>query len=225
MKVCGLKHRQDVDKLKGLDLDAVGLILVPGRKRSVSWEEAKELVSRLPQKLDIVGVMMDPEPEEIMAWMSLIPLNRIQLHGEESPSLCRQIKEETGISLVKAIHLNEKGEGNPEPEEYAPWVDVVLLDSVLKGVRGGTGVSFPWMKISDYQQRWSPYGIPVWVAGGIHPDNVEKLLHTHQPAGIDVSSGTETEGRKDREKMHQLVKRVRKYDKRRSNSRTSRSLR
>ncbi|OYD09712.1 phosphoribosylanthranilate isomerase [Paludifilum halophilum] len=212
VKLCGMRRMEDIHALTGLDLDAAGLILVPGRKRTVSPGPAREMVTRLPEGVRSVGVMMDPRREEVEYWLSRVPFDMIQLHGDESPAFCRWVKETTGVSLIKVIHIGEDGDRKLYPEAYAPWTDAILLDSASRGKRGGTGLTFPWNQVSEIRRRWERFGVPVWVAGGIRPDNVGKLMDRCGPEGVDASSGVETGGRKDRRKMKALVERVRHFE-------------
>ncbi|MFC4078081.1 phosphoribosylanthranilate isomerase [Salinithrix halophila] len=211
VKICGLRRPEDVEGLAGLDLDAAGFILVPGRKRTVSMKTASDLVKRLPRGIASIGVMMDPSEEEVDRWLSAVSFDRIQLHGEESAVFCRRLKERFHLPIIKVFHIGQKGPVDT-PEEYAPWVDGVLLDSSVGDRRGGTGRPFDWEAIPTVRQQWKKVGVPVWVAGGLHPGNVGELLMRYAPDGVDTSSGVETAGKKQRDRMAQFVERVRQYD-------------
>ncbi|MDR6224495.1 phosphoribosylanthranilate isomerase [Desmospora profundinema] len=220
IKLCGLRREEDVAALYGLDVDAAGFILVPGRKRTVTPERVRQLQSLLPAGVRSVGVMMDPSVQEVESLLETVPLDEIQLHGGESPSFCRRIKEQLDITVVKVFHMEESVDGNAVPEAYAPWIGGALLDSSVGGVRGGSGKRFAWDQIPAIRERWKPLGVPLWVAGGVSADNVTALLSYH-PDGVDVSSRIETAGRKDPVLMKRLVERVRQVDQSFSSTRKS----
>lgn len=219
IKLCGFRRETDVTALGGLDVDAVGFILVPGRTRTVAPEQARRLCQALPADVQAVGVMINPSIQEVKSLLETVPLDAIQLHGEESPAFCRTLKKESQLTVIKVFHMEAAGTA-PSPEAYAPWIDVALLDSSVGGVRGGSGTRFAWEEVPAMQDRFRPLGVPVWVAGGVDGDNVTDLLH-YAPDGIDVSSGIETAGYKDPVLMRRLVERVRQVDQRNSRTRKS----
>lgn len=208
-----MRRPEDVEACGELDIDAIGLILVPNRKRTVTPKVALDLVQRLPRRIASVGVMANPTIDEVKGWLDKVPFNRIQLHGNESPELCRQIQTEIGVPIIKVIHVGEdKSEASLDAKAYAPVVDAVLLDSGAGKVKGGTGQSFAWERIPPFAEPWQKAGVPIWVAGGLHPENVAELVSRYSIAGVDTSSGVETEGNKDPVKMAQFVERVRNHD-------------
>ncbi|MFD1427757.1 phosphoribosylanthranilate isomerase [Kroppenstedtia sanguinis] len=210
VKVCGLRSPEDAEKLEGLDVTAAGLIFVPGRHRQVTPEEGAAIAAHLPRGVLKAGVFINPTQKELLSVLDQVPLDLIQLHGEESPQFCEWLKEQGQVHVVKVFHM---GESLPVSwEEYAPYIDAVLLDSSTGQKRGGTGKSFPWQWIPNEKKRWRRWELPVWVAGGLSPDNVERLLQEYAPDGVDVSGGVEMKGGKDRNKISQFVERVRQYD-------------
>lgn len=211
VKICGLRTPSDMEALQGVDLDAAGFVLVPGRRRTVQADQLKVLLRMLPPGAMAVGVMMNPSRDEVMDWFFRADLDAVQLHGEESPDLCRWIKETFSVQVIKAFTPDEAMERGIVGA-YAPWVDSVLLDSAAGGQKGGTGVRFSWERIFDLREKWNAAGRPLWVAGGLSPENVGELLIRYAPQGVDVSSGVETDGCKDREKIGSFVERVRMYD-------------
>ncbi len=208
IKLCGFRTIEDVEKIEGLAIDATGFILVPGRKRSVSREQFAELVDRVPPGVLTVGVLMNPSLAEIAEWLSLAPLKAIQLHGEEPPEFCRLVKGRFAVQVIKTFHVNEETQSPCFLREYFPWIDAALLDSSAGQTRGGTGTRFDWEQIPFFQQECRQHQVPLWVAGGLDEKNVEDLIRIHAPDGVDVSSGIESGGRKDRDKMKRFVERV-----------------
>jgi phosphoribosylanthranilate isomerase len=207
LKFCGFRNVEDVVEAARFGIDAMGFILARGRKRSVEPTLLPAMLERVPEGYWKVGVLQNPLPEELRRWHAAHPFDAFQLHGDESPALCRWVKETLGVRVIKAFSL-EKGATLPDPEPYLPWIDVLLLDGAAGGIKGGTGRSFDWNVLPVFQRFCREAGIPLWVAGGITPENVGELVTRFAPDGVDVSSGIETEGRKDTGKMRRLVERV-----------------
>jgi phosphoribosylanthranilate isomerase len=208
IKLCGFRTLEDVEMIEGFPVDAIGFILVPGRKRSVSPEQISALVDRVPSGVLTVGVLMNPSLDEIGEWLSLAPLQAIQLHGEEPPAFCRAVKERFPVRVIKTFHVDEEIKSPWSLQEYSPWIDVALLDSGAGKTRGGTGTTFDWEQISSFQKECRYFQVPLWVAGGLNEENVEGLIRAYAPDGVDVSSGIESDGKKDREKIKRFVERV-----------------
>lgn len=210
IKVCGLRTPADAEKLEGIDVSAAGMIFVPGRRRGVTAEQGAEIAAHLPPGVLRAGVFMDPTEEELVRVFEQVSLDLVQLHGEESPDFCRWVKEKLNSFVVKVFHM---GKALPAPPQaYASRIDAVLLDSSSHGMKGGTGTVFPWDAIPGEKAVWQQWKLPVWVAGGLSPSNVDQLLKKYAPEGVDVSSGVETEGIKDRNKIRGFVERVRRYE-------------
>ncbi|MDT3426808.1 phosphoribosylanthranilate isomerase [Paenibacillus forsythiae] len=217
VKICGL---QDVEVLKSmvhLPVDYIGLVFAPSR-RKVTAEQASRLISVLADwqtgKAPVAaGVFVDPDRDELNGILAAAPLGVIQLHGNESPAFCREIKEAfPGVQVWKALSVavEDGGANNDELalESYAGTIDAVLLDTYDPAQRGGSGRTFAWEEIPDYRKRASALGAPLFVAGGLSPDNVGGLLAAYAPDGVDVSSGVESDGVKDIAKITAFVERV-----------------
>ena len=211
VKICGMRTQSDMEALRDVDLDAAGFIMVPGRRRTVQKDQLKTLLRMLPPGVMAVGVMMNPGKKDVRDWLFRADLDAIQLHGEEPPAFCRWIKETFSVQVIKAFSPEEAAEQSVV-EAYAPWVDEVLLDSAIGGQKGGTGTRFSWEWIPLVRKKWNAAGRPVWIAGGLNPENVTDLLARYAPEGVDVSSGVETTGYKDRSKIWLFVERVRRHD-------------
>lgn len=205
VKICGIQTVEDIEALQELDVAAAGFILAPGRRRTVPAERLAVLLRCLPATIDAVGVLVNPTEEEVLRWTTSFPFAALQLHGDESPEFCRWIKETTQLRVIKVVHVGEKE--MVAPAEYAPWIDALLFDSVYGGQRGGTGHPFAWERIPFLRKGWNG---PLWIAGGLRPDNVQELVEGYAPDGIDVSSGVESEGQKSRSKIKKLIEQVRK---------------
>jgi phosphoribosylanthranilate isomerase len=211
IKLCGFRTPEDVRKAAGLEVDLIGFVLAPGRRRSVDPGKLADLASAAGIERS-VGVLVNPEMDEIRRWLDLAPLGMLQLCGRETPDFCREVKRRFGVRLIKVFHVSEAGDGNGfRPEVYAPWVDAVLLDAASPE-GGGAGTRFDWRKIPTWRKRCKSLGLPLWIAGGLTPENVEELVSAYHPDGVDVSSGIERGGSKSREQMERFVERVRRCE-------------
>lgn len=206
IKACGFTRAEDVRAAEGEDVDWLGFVLAESRRR-IEAERAAEL-RRLTTKR-CMGVFVDETPERILEIVRIAGLDGVQLHGAESPEVCRRLRE-TGLFVVKAFSAVEN-----RPEEvlrYRNAVDAVLLDAGVAGQRGGRGRTFEWRRIPEW--RACAEGIFLWVAGGLNGENVESLLMSYRPDGVDVSSGIESgcPGVKDAGKLKDFVRKVREWD-------------
>lgn len=212
IKFCGFRTEKEVDEAVQLPVDAVGFILVPGRKRTIRVDRLSSLVRRVAEPIWTVGVFQNAPLEEIIEVLEWVPLRAVQLHGDESPSFCRSLKERSTVKIIKAFHVGEEIADQRHLPEFAPWIDVALLDAASGQRKGGTGQTFAWEKIPPFGEACRREKIPLWIAGGLHEENVLSLISRYRPQGIDVSSGIEAEGRKDPERMKRLVRKVKRYE-------------
>lgn len=216
LKICGL---QDVEVLKSmiqLPVDYIGLVFAESR-RKISVGQASEIVSLLDEwnaepAPKAAGVFVNPGLSELREIMAEVGLSVIQLHGAESPSFCLEIKRAfPGVEVWKALAVSSEAGGmgpGPVLESYAGTVDAVLLDTYDPAQAGGSGRTFAWELIPAYRERAQAIGVPLFVAGGLTPENVGGLLENYAPDGVDVSSGVEREGIKDIAKIRAFTERV-----------------
>ncbi|WP_166239390.1 phosphoribosylanthranilate isomerase [Paenibacillus turpanensis] len=171
--------------------------------------------SRVPKT---VGVFVNPAYEELLHVIDTAGLDIAQLHGSEPPEFCSRVKQaRPSVRLVKVLPV-QLGDTELLTEEaveaqlapYAAEVDGFMLDTHDPVTHGGTGQAFSWDKIPPYLHWCRSRGIPLWVAGGLHADNVAGLIEAYGPDGVDVSSGVETDGVKDKSKVKQFVERVKR---------------
>ncbi|OQP05918.1 N-(5'-phosphoribosyl)anthranilate isomerase [Geobacillus sp. 46C-IIa] len=208
LKYCGNRSAGDVQAALASGADYLGFIFAESR-RNVSPEEVKRWLA--PASLgdkQLVGVFVNASVDRITAIALQLPLHVIQCHGRETPAELAAVKEAARRAVWKAIH---HGDGALEAmKQYAGVADGYVVDSRVAGAWGGTGVSFDWEAVPHYLEEAARQGVPCFIAGGITPDNVERLL-AYRPDGIDISSGIETDGRKDPAKMKQIEEKVKQY--------------
>ena len=204
IKICGITNTQDALWAVNLGADYIGLNFYPSSPRKISPKNAKEIAAKLPPFVIPVGIFVDEQVPVIAKLIKSTPLKAVQLHGQETPEICREIKA-LGVQVVKAISLN--GPLNPANwSAYLDAVDFFLLDNGTGENPGGSGQTFDWTWI----QSAGELGKPWFLAGGLTPDNVSDAIKTTQPPAVDVCSGIERlPTRKDFEAMKRFIQIVR----------------
>mgnify|MGYP006081658979 FL=1 len=200
VKICGTTSLKDAFLAVESGADAIGFIFYKMSPRNISQKEAKEIILQLPPFIETVGVFVNETSDKINRIAEQCKLNSIQLHGEESPALCRRVKRK----VIKAFRVK-----NADSLKSIASYDVsgFLLDSYNDGSKGGTGQVFDW----NLALRVKKQG-PVILAGGLNPYNVFTAIHRVKPYGVDVCSGVENSpGIKDHEKIREFIKSVRRF--------------
>ena len=175
--------------------DAIGLMFYEGSPRHVTLEQAKAISAALPQHVMRVGVFVNAEEAFVHQALTECMLNILQFHGDETPEECSRYP----VMTLKAFRV--QGEETLAGLEAYPSAGY-LLDAYVKDALGGTGATFNW----DLAVRAQEFGKPIFLAGGLTPENVVEAVRKVQPFGVDVSSGVEIEpGRKDAEQMRTFV--------------------
>ncbi|MGM1046103.1 MAG: phosphoribosylanthranilate isomerase [Bacillota bacterium] len=216
VKICGLQSVEVLKSMINLPVDYIGFVFAKSR-RQVIPEQAAELNEVLKQwksgaTPSSVGVFVNPSLEELRELLNTVELDVVQLHGQESPQFCREVKESFPVSIFKAVSV--KSGGSPEEhvselERYIGCIDGLLLDTYDPVYGGGSGQTFAWDAIPVYKAWTRAQGIPLFVAGGLEPSNLGELLTLYHPDGVDVSSGVESApGVKDIAKVTAFVERV-----------------
>lgn len=200
VKICGLTQEADVRAACAAGADAVGFVMVPGTKRDVSPERARELARVAHPFVLTVGVVRDRSLESAIALADQTGLRALQLHGSESPEYAQALKRaRPGLAVIKALQLRSPS----DLVHLAVWegLDGLLLDS-----GAGSGQPFDW----DWLRAVSWPDVPRIVAGGLSPSNVGALLARVAADAVDVSSGVEAApGRKDPERVRAFIEAVR----------------
>ncbi|WP_426453589.1 phosphoribosylanthranilate isomerase [Paenibacillus sp. S-38] len=230
VKICGLQTLSHVEAVAKLPVDYIGFVFARS-KRQVAPRTAGELIramrdasaGRAPSP-GVVGVFVNPSHEDLASVLEEAPLDVVQLHGQESPVFCREVKERwPEVKIFKVFSVSggavDEADGTVQAgtgaaarlEPYRGAVDGLLIDTFDPVYGGGSGKTFAWDAIPPYLEWCRGAGIPLLVAGGLQPDNVGELLGAFAPDGVDVSSGVETDGVKDLVKITSFVERVRDY--------------
>ena len=198
IKLCGLTRPCDIEAVNELQPDYIGFVFAKKSRRYVSPEKAKELKAMLAPGIQAVGVFVNEEPEQIVSLLEAGTIDVAQLHGQESETEIRRLRELTDHPLIQAFRIDTEQDVE---RANASTADYVLLDSGA----GGTGTVFDWDLLQAIRR-------PYFLAGGLDTENLGTVKAKLNPYGIDVSSGIETDGYKDKEKMTAFVAAARKED-------------
>lgn len=205
IKICGMRDPENISGVASALPDFMGFIFYPKSKRFVGDEFSAKTVQIVPESVKKVGVFVDELPEKVMDICKKLELDVAQLHGNETPEYCREIRN-SGLTVFKAFSVDEHFEFS-KLEAYSGVCDYFLFDT--KGhVPGGTGQKFNWQLLENYQGE-----IPFFLSGGIGPDDLEAIRHFSHPRwrGIDVNSGFEIEpALKNIEKVKNFIFEIRK---------------
>ena len=196
VKICGIT---DIDT--GLSAvqsgaDAIGLVFAES-KRQVPLSVAKEIVTNLPKEVFKVGVFVNETREEMERIASYVGLTHIQLHGDEKASLCDSLS----LPVIKALSICDH-ESLKEINQFN--CEYLLLDGPKGKFRGGNGMAFDWKTIDPKVFA----GRKVILAGGLHEENVAEAISFINPYMVDVSSGVETDGKKDLKKIKSFIEKA-----------------
>lgn len=209
IKICGVKRAADLEWLAECGADAVGLNFVRTSVRSLKIDPGREMVKQAKGfGLKTVAVLMNPTADELRKFLSTIPVDFIQLHGEELPDLLNDTPE---VAVIKTISWSGRRE---EKHLARQWLESevaargqlrgYLVDAFAPGVGGGTGRTARWDLLAP---RPTCFGeIPILLAGGLTPANVAEAIRTTHCAGVDTASGVESApGCKDESLVREFV--------------------
>ncbi|MEB3160187.1 MAG: phosphoribosylanthranilate isomerase [Synechocystis sp.] len=202
VKICGLKSPPQAQAIAALGFRTFGFICVESSPRYVTPDQIQQVLNALVTVNDVaaIGVFANLNLSQLATVLNKTPLTGIQLHGDETPKFCQQVKHHfPDHQLIKALRLRQI-EDLKLAECYFDRVDVLLLDAYHPQQLGGTGKTLPWQHLHAFRPP-----IPWWLAGGLTPQNLPQALETLRPDGIDLSSGIElAPADKDIEKVQQL---------------------
>ena len=225
IKMCGISKVETIPAIVDAKPDYMGLVFAPS-KRQVTVEQAKTLVDELHkqyektygeatvpmntdtaqdsqdsqefvpgnsnfEKIKTVGVFVNETVENLLKIAEEVNLDVIQLHGDEDETFIQSLKECTNVEVWKAVQVRSAADAEKWIDSSA---DMLLFDAYHKDERGGTGEVFDWSSLDEFER-------PFMLAGGMDSTNVARAIRTVRPYGIDISSGIETEGVKDDEKI------------------------
>lgn len=202
VKICGLTDPEQAVVAARAGADAIGLVFYARSRRAVSDAQAAAIAAALPPFVAVVGLFVNPAPEEVERVLKHCPLDFLQFHGSEDAAFC----ERFGLRYLKAIAMGDGADPRREMDAH-PTARGFLLDSHAGGKMGGSGQRFDWERIPGPLER------PWLLAGGLDAGNVVEALTVTRPFGVDVSSGVESApGRKDPRLVREFVNMVRQVE-------------
>ncbi len=187
VKICGITSSEDAQAAVESGADALGFVFAKS-PRQVTRELARDIIAEIPPFVSPVGVFVDEKADTIKEICDSCGIHTVQLHGNESPLYVNDLK---GYKIIKAFRIKDaadlKSLANYKPHAF-------LLDSYVKGIMGGTGMTFNW----DIARQAHEYGTII-LSGGLTPENVKASIQMVKPYAVDVSSGVESSpGKKDK---------------------------
>lgn len=200
LKICGITSKEDAVYAAESGADAIGLVFYEPSPRSVTMEQAEDIVAGLPPFVTTVGLFVDAEASFVEEVLEKVPLDLLQFHGDESPDYCNSFAR----PYMKAIRMRADVDLQQEAARYAT-ARALLVDAYQPGVPGGTGKTFDWERIPSGLDK------PLVLAGGLNADNVESAIRQVHPWAVDVSGGVEREkGVKDHLKVYRFIDNVKR---------------
>jgi len=203
VKICGLTEPNSLTAAIEAGADFIGLVFYEPSPRYVAIEVAKYLTSFIPDNVETVGLFVNPSDEYLRQVLQEVPLNMIQLHGNETPDRVAEIKAQFKLPVMKALPISN-ADDLAEAKAYDNIADWFLFDAKGESLPGGNGISFDWGILQNYESS-----TPWMLAGGLYTENVEKALNICSPDALDVSSGVESaKGVKDSDKIRSFISTV-----------------
>ena len=205
-KICGITRIQDIKAVVDAGADAIGFVFFPPSPRSVNKAEAIALVQAVPTYVQVVGLFVNATADEIAEILKDVHLDILQFHGDESPEQCQQIANQVRRRWYKAIQVKPDATSAEMIETIQQYQQVgasaMLLDAWHPELKGGTGHRFDWTQFPKLD-------IPLILAGGLTPENVEDAIHTTGAYAVDVSGGVESsKGIKDQQLIERFMQGV-----------------
>lgn len=195
IKICGLRREQDIRYANELMPDYIGFVFLKGKMRYVTFEEAAHLRSLLDPAIPAVGVFVNEPAENVIRLLQAGTIQIAQLHGQEDEAYAEELRRAGDHCIIRAFAVRSSEDIH---RAFAFPADYPLLDNGK-----GTGETFDW---SLFEKQ----GKPFFLAGGLSLENVKEAIECFHPYAVDVSSGVETDGFKDYEKMKAFMDAVRR---------------
>lgn len=198
VKICGITSIADAVAVAEAGADMIGLMFYERSPRHITVELAAEISRAVSPFILKVGVFVNPDEDTVMRAIGDCGVSLLQFHGEETPEFCTQF----GAMSMKAFRVRDAGSLLALPNYPT---DAYLLDAYSPDAHGGTGAKFNW----DLALEAKAHGKPIFLAGGLTPENVGAAVRQVHPFGVDVSSGVESApGKKDHAKVRAFIQAV-----------------
>lgn len=196
VKICGVTSADDAMAIARAGADAIGLVFYPPSPRHVTIEDAITITRQLPAFVNVVGLFVDAEQDFVEEVLNKVAIDTLQFHGQETEQACALYHK----PYIKAVQMHEGLQVQDMVEKYQS-ANALLLDTYVKDVPGGTGQSFDWQRVPKNSE------IPLILAGGLTPENVQLAIEQTRPYAVDVSGGVEAaKGKKDLTKVTTFIR-------------------
>lgn len=202
-KICGITRIEDIHSAVHAGVDAIGFVFYAPSPRYVTFSQAQQLAHHIPAYVQLVGLFVNASSDEILQVLKNVPLDIVQFHGDESPEQCHDIAKIVGRRWYKAIQVKPDLDIIKIIKNYQhAGASAVLLDAWHPDLKGGTGHQFDW-------SQFPKLDIPLILAGGLKPDNIEEAIKTTGAYAVDVSGGVESaKGIKDQQLIEHFMQGV-----------------
>ncbi len=205
IKVCGINDLSSITKLFSLNIDYVGLVFYKNSPRNVSIDQAKNLLKLKNTKTNIVALTVNPDEFLVNEIINNIKPDYLQLHGNEKPARCFELKKRYNVKIIKALEIKNLKLLLNQIKNYRTSVDLFLFDAPKTVLPGGNGKKFNWKLLYNLN-----FDINWMLAGGINTNNIQRAIKNTKARYIDISSGVETKkGKKSPQLIENFVRRCR----------------
>ncbi len=186
IKVCGINDNISMNTALKFKADYVGLVFYPNSPRNVTINLSRELLQSRNKITKIVALTVDPNDDFLFEIKRKVKPDYIQLHGDENPNRCMDIKKNLNIPIIKGVNVNNRLNLMRSASEFEGVCDILLLDAPSEALPGGNGKKFDWNILKDFRskKKWM-------LAGGLNIENIEKAIDITRAPAIDISSGLE----------------------------------
>jgi phosphoribosylanthranilate isomerase len=198
IKICGLTREEDIEAVNRYLPDYIGFVFAASH-RQVTSEQARRLKTGLDPRIKAVGVFMNEPLSNIVALSEAGIIDVVQLHGDESEEYIQTLRQEIACPVIKAVRVQSSEQ---ILQAQGMSCDLLLLDACQPGQYGGSGQRFDWTLIPALCK-------PFFLAGGLDSRNIKQAVQECHPWGVDISSGVETDGLKDENKIRQIIAAIR----------------
>ncbi len=199
IKICGLTRLADIEAVNAAHPDYIGFVFA-GSKRQLDQDTARRLKAQLDPGIQAVGVFVNHPVTEIIELANQGIIDLIQLHGDEDEATVRRLQEQTGRPVIRAFRISSPADIKETAADYR------LFDTYDPNQYGGSGATFNWELLQGITGDF-------FLAGGLNCSNIEAAINQVRPYCVDLSSGVETDGVKDRDKIIEIVERIRRIRK------------
>ena len=198
IKICGLTRLADIEAVNAAQPDYIGFVFATSKRR-IDMETARTLKQSLYPGIKAVGVFVNHPVVEIIALAEQGIIDIIQLHGDEDEATVRLLQAQTGLPVIRAFRINSQADIKETATDYR------LFDTYDPTQYGGSGAAFNWNLLDGITGDF-------FLAGGLNSGNIEAAIQQVNPYCVDISSGVETDGVKDRDKIIEIVEMIRKMN-------------